>query len=1375
VRPGTFAALQRHLEETERKRYPGYFHIVHFDVHGQVGLRKGVAAWAAFLYFASARDPDELAATRARLVGQLLRRHHVRVAVLNSCESARANRGDDANLAKIFAEEGVRNVLAMSFRFQSTTATLFLLKFYESLFAEGNPFSLAVADARESLRVNNTRTARFGIKTTVEDWIVPIVYVSGEDLQIQTPDGIPSEALAKSAVSEAITRKVSDGSQLIGRDFHVLRFEAMFLESRIVGLTGVAGVGKTAFLKHILSLWKESSFIDDFLYIDGAVYRTFPGDQIIMDAKLKMHQFLDASGENADHTDTSQAPDSTHSGQNPAGFGRRVIVIDHIESLLSVLPPESTMTKLRPEAQVFLLIESVMAKFFGSDLSRPVTLILVGRGNHSVWRETNLPALHSMSRFELGGLELSDAVNLAQNLLLDTQIDTTQWKSTDVDVLEQVVCLLQRNPLALKVLLSRQVLRDQPWKNFFEFLHFGQLTMLSEIDIYSSSGFVNELRSYGKRCWSSAIYSFLGLYWHQGPYNTQIYEFASRLVKGDKSARFVRLALNAGVKVGFFRLSGTKDTIDRSAKIDEPLAVDWIHPLFTVFMRASGTQELYQASFTKKQLATVDCLEWSSGSAHETRPLSEMALFSAQKFLESVALRLYKSFADPSGNFKFPESEESQIRPVLYNLISTMKLCTVEKYGVPFDDWLQIPWVLFGSSCLSNLWGPEALTISNHFEMLYRTFIRVNGGFIVEPTKQFFVLNVGNYLFLAHVLLSSNRQQEFVQLNMKIITSSEARHGPVNIEEANNEVAATYSNQAFVLLMSGREDEAEEMMGTAISIASRREERKNRNENFADSCQNPDHATTPLESHLGTRLSTSTSELVANDSEEAFEELDAASVIRMAWPRIKAAVQQGRGITSPSNTTETAESWSFMQKLLKARGRSMPSGPYWWRMDRKYSGLSKERSFSGMLSVLEDALDHGDEAFSALQHKELLKQAEEDVKFDEALQHCDAVIRIYEKNPGCSQELKVMREKKAWLEKAAKFTKSLLSCQVSVLAGEQDKGMSSLESLVECLREVPDLPEGPMESLLKCRDLLRSNVTNLVNAEVPREGSKKRDLKLERMEILARRTALYRQDPQKAMSDFKNCQQFQQHLLHFMAAKEAEDYEQALVHLDRFSELNDPEISMVSESLIAKRRRTFEGLRDWKAASQRVQQAVEAKDFEQGEAHLEEAVRLQASGKLYDINENHVTELRSAFESERWSYLVEQIYDAGDPADCGPRLVLIDDLGRLMSTGCFAHIDKSEREVQYVRLQILWVAASNEVRWKDAIDIAQQMMDLYENSNTPASPKMIAKARHMRWMSEIKSLHGEVISSLSTVQPELTLLLIEKTKRLLENPPPVPS
>jgi hypothetical protein len=158
-------------------------------------------------------------------VGQLLKNHNVRVAVLNSCESAKANRGDEANLAKLLAKEGIKNVLAMSYKTLSSAATRFMHTFYHSLISNGNPFSFAVRDARQDLGIHSTRRARFGLTRSLQDWIVPVVYACGEDLKIQISSLEQTKNERPTFID--ISDHVSPHLKLVGRDFDVLRFERL--------------------------------------------------------------------------------------------------------------------------------------------------------------------------------------------------------------------------------------------------------------------------------------------------------------------------------------------------------------------------------------------------------------------------------------------------------------------------------------------------------------------------------------------------------------------------------------------------------------------------------------------------------------------------------------------------------------------------------------------------------------------------------------------------------------------------------------------------------------------------------------------------------------------------------------------------------------------------------------------------------------------------------------------------------------------------------------------------------------------------------------------------------------------------------------------
>lgn len=160
VRPGTFASFEEHLRLSEEIHGPGYFHIVHFDLHGKVGTRAGKMSKHGFLYFCSP-DSDHTVPVPAQRVSKILTRHKVPLVILNACESARANSGDDANIAKVFQGQGIHNVLAMSFKISTSAVEIFLNALYCALLLKGCSFATSAAAARQALRLHRTRQARF--------------------------------------------------------------------------------------------------------------------------------------------------------------------------------------------------------------------------------------------------------------------------------------------------------------------------------------------------------------------------------------------------------------------------------------------------------------------------------------------------------------------------------------------------------------------------------------------------------------------------------------------------------------------------------------------------------------------------------------------------------------------------------------------------------------------------------------------------------------------------------------------------------------------------------------------------------------------------------------------------------------------------------------------------------------------------------------------------------------------------------------------------------------------------------------------------------------------------------------------------------------
>ena len=149
VRPGTWAALRERLRQATREHGSGYFHVVHFDVHGAVAgfdeMERGRKAdrylfgdageefegERGFLFF----ETDELKKAHpvsAGEVAQLLAEHRVPVAVLNACQSAKES-ASEASLAQRLVDAGVPVAVGMAYSVTVTAAEQAMPVLYDGL------------------------------------------------------------------------------------------------------------------------------------------------------------------------------------------------------------------------------------------------------------------------------------------------------------------------------------------------------------------------------------------------------------------------------------------------------------------------------------------------------------------------------------------------------------------------------------------------------------------------------------------------------------------------------------------------------------------------------------------------------------------------------------------------------------------------------------------------------------------------------------------------------------------------------------------------------------------------------------------------------------------------------------------------------------------------------------------------------------------------------------------------------------------------------------------------------------------------------------------------------------------------------------------
>ena len=96
------------------------------------------------------------------------------------------------------------NISAMSYKFFSSAAVLFHIKFYISSFIEILPFSEAACHARRTLRNNQKRWGLDNESLDIQDWLVPVVYSTNDNLQIISEPITPIQSLTVQAKMAAM-------------------------------------------------------------------------------------------------------------------------------------------------------------------------------------------------------------------------------------------------------------------------------------------------------------------------------------------------------------------------------------------------------------------------------------------------------------------------------------------------------------------------------------------------------------------------------------------------------------------------------------------------------------------------------------------------------------------------------------------------------------------------------------------------------------------------------------------------------------------------------------------------------------------------------------------------------------------------------------------------------------------------------------------------------------------------------------------------------------------------------------------------------------------------------------------------------------------
>ena len=319
LRPGTYRALENHLRETTARHGEGYYHVIHFDVHGAVltyeqfqhlSLEPDSTPYRfqryardeaiqpyegvkAFLSFEPDQDDDD----KAKLVdlvesselAALLVTHQVPITILNSCQSGKQIGARETSLGSRLIQEGVQLVLAMGYSVTVSAAELLMRTLYQKLF-DNDDLKVAIRHARTELYNNKARRAYFDQRIDLEDWLLPVVY-QNQAVQLKPRDFTPEERSAynKRKLAEKQYTPPEPQYGFVGRDLDILQIEKRLLSKRnLLLIRGMGGAGKTTLLKHLRAWWHTTGFVQQTYYF-GYDERAWTLQQILTEIAQQLY------------------------------------------------------------------------------------------------------------------------------------------------------------------------------------------------------------------------------------------------------------------------------------------------------------------------------------------------------------------------------------------------------------------------------------------------------------------------------------------------------------------------------------------------------------------------------------------------------------------------------------------------------------------------------------------------------------------------------------------------------------------------------------------------------------------------------------------------------------------------------------------------------------------------------------------------------------------------------------------------------------------------------------------------------------------------------------------------------------------------------
>ncbi len=513
LRPGTYEALERHLEE----KGSGFYRIIHFDVHGGLlkyeqyeqirqqtqldphlydspyGRPSFLAPYSgvkAFLFLETETkgkaDPVE-----AQQLADLLTGKSIPICILNACQSGKQISLDEGQEAETQATDeretslgsrlmtaGMQMVVAMAYSVTVSAATLTITKLYTELFEEKN-INEALRLSRRELFNNKGRAAYYNEKINLEDWLLPVVYCH-QQVNLNLREFTVAERIEYSLQRSKKYRFPTPTYGFVGRDLEILKIEKRLLgrgfrlrsthdsvlethdkvveTHNILLLQGMGGTGKTTLLNYLRQWWQTTNFARQVFYF-GYDEKAWNLQQIAFnlgswlyedETERAIFQTMPVEVQVEEIIDIFRAND-------------RILMLDNLES---VTGQQLAIQNTLPQE------ERQKLKEFLERLVGGKTKVILGSRSQEDWLKART---FENNVYELKGLDWEARTLLAQRILERNAVGNRIEKIKEDEKFKRLMKVLAGYPLAMEVVLAN--LKQQSPGEVLEGLQAADVTM----------------------------------------------------------------------------------------------------------------------------------------------------------------------------------------------------------------------------------------------------------------------------------------------------------------------------------------------------------------------------------------------------------------------------------------------------------------------------------------------------------------------------------------------------------------------------------------------------------------------------------------------------------------------------------------------------------------------------------------------------------------------------------------------------------------------------------------------------------------------------------------------------------------------------------